>query len=288
MELVVRWSPGTPRQVVGDGGRVRQILMNLVGNAVKFTDSGHVSIEAACDRVEDGRAHIRLSVTDTGIGIPADRIESVFEKFTQVDPSTTRRHGGAGLGLAISRQLASLLGGSLTAESTPGSGSTFTLAVSFPLGEIEPAADPAAGLPSTRQTPAPAAPLKPFRASVLVAEDNAVNQLVARRMLERLGCRTDVVGDGRQAVARAREAAYDLVLMDCQMPVMDGYEATEAIRASGGPGAGVPIVAMTAFTLARDRERCLEAGMDDYIAKPIRPADVTAIVNRFVPEGPRA
>jgi len=359
--------------------------------------------------VTGGADRFRIAVTDTGVGIRPDQLEAVFEKFTQVDASSTRRHGGTGLGLAISRQLARLHGGDLRADSLPGVGSTFTLDLPLVAAENQPPDDrvvqewagrrvlvadacaprrgaiaeqlragglapteapdelaataavdgarragepfdaviaeqrlleavvvtgvpvvavvsrrsrmapgeeagqatvelvkpvhpsavfPALGRvwaqatvtdqvdprPTADTAPAGAArPRATRRAAVLVAEDNPVNQVVARRMLERIGCQVDVVADGAEAVRCLASTPYDLVFMDCQMPVMDGYEATAEIRRARHARAQVPIVAMTASTLTGDRERCLAAGMDDHVAKPIRPTQLTAVLDRFVP-----
>ena len=406
LDLVVRWDPATVRHVVGDVGRLCQILVNLVGNAVKFTEHGTIEVDVSPeDPLSPGR--VRVAVSDTGIGIEPGKLETVFEKFTQADASTTRRYGGTGLGLAISRDLARLMGGSLTATSHPGQGSTFVLSMPLP-----PAAAPtrpqtdndatafgglralvvdgcdarreavaeglsAVGLDvvdvnraadANRVQAAAAASGQPFRLIVcdesaiadcdlgdpasrtdrppivitmvsrrgqadqlvgvgrlrtdamlvkpvrlsqtpdvltaalrtrdgrsqatgarrqrtaavssasaepvrtLVAEDNVVNQRVALRLLEKLGCHVDLASNGREAVERLSHGDYDIVFMDCQMPVMDGYEATAAIRAAADEASRVPIVAMTAYALAGDRDRCLAAGMTDYLAKPIDPA----------------
>jgi len=415
LNLVVRWAPDTPRLVIGDAGRLRQVLVNLLGNAVKFTERGTVQLRASYTGRDENLAHVTFTVEDTGLGIPSDQLESVFEKFTQVDTSTTRRFGGTGLGLAISRQLAELMGGTLTATSEIGRGSSFTLALPFTLsgqketGRQVPAElvggrvlliDPAAarrsavagylrdagldivesssadeglgllrsaaetgaafrlvvadhhlmagpdgslgpGLPDglvvvamvsrrgqaaalmgSRRLRADAMLLKPvrlsqvldvlasairsaegggvpaasrtttggsatadtpvFRAHVLVAEDNLVNQRVAMRMLEKLGCQVDLALNGQEAIERLAQRDYDLVFMDCQMPVLDGYEATAAIRTSSHGVSGVPIVAMTAYALAGDRERCLAAGMTDYVSKPIDAAQLREVLARHV------
>jgi signal transduction histidine kinase/CheY-like chemotaxis protein len=402
LEFVLRYAPDLPRRVIGDPGRIRQIVLNFASNAVKFTDRGHVLIELAClERTED-RVLIQIAVEDTGIGIPADKHEAVFEQFTQADASTTRKYGGTGLGLAICKQLAQLMGGTVGIESTPGKGSKFS--VDLPLDiDREPVetvpvkafrglrvlvvddhevslritqellsswdircdcatratdalrllqeaalvkdpyrvmitdlmlpevdgemlarivqGDP--GIASTRMILLSSAAVrgesarskeagfagylsKPVRASqlydvlnavchakyafvtrylaaesplgpvegkrfrVLLVEDNAVNQRVATRILERLGCRVDVAANGREAVAMWAKLPYDIIFMDCQMPEMDGYEATRAIRSAGSANSNVPIIAMTASALRGDREACLGAGMTDYVTKPVR------------------
>ena len=390
--------------------------MNLLGNAVKFTERGSVQLTASCADRSGDQAHVSFTVEDTGIGISSDKLDSIFEEFMQGDTSTTRNYGGTGLGLAISRRLATLMSGTLIATSQVGRGSVFTLTLPFALADgvdavramppeligarillIDPSAPrrqavgavlSEAGLdaveaasanegitllrsaaarqapfgvvlvdhhlltgpegtldgrlnegvavvamvsrrgqaaammgsrrlrvdamllkpvrpsqvietlaaavrssrgaagPATEPTMAlPAATEAPtFRAHVLVAEDNLVNQRVAMRMLEKLGCRVDLVSNGQEAIERLSERDYDVVFMDCQMPVMDGYEATAAIRASNCAASKVPIVAMTAYALPGDRDRCLAAGMSDYIAKPIESVLLRDILARHLPQ----
>jgi signal transduction histidine kinase/CheY-like chemotaxis protein len=416
LDLVVRWTPDTPRYVVGDAGRLRQVLVNLLGNAVKFTERGSIQLTASCNDRTGERAQVSFTAEDTGIGIPSEKMDSIFEEFMQGDTSTTRNYGGTGLGLAISRRLAALMGGTLTAASQVGRGSTFTLTLPFDLTDgVDPVRtvppelsgarilliDPSsprrqavvamlceAGLeavqatsategiallrsaaeqrtpfrvvlvdhhlmtgpegtldgqlmegvatvamvsrrgqaaammgsrrlrvdamllkpvrpsqvvgvlaaavrssrgasllatPPTMAMPAPA-DTPSFRADVLVAEDNLVNQRVAMRMLEKLGCRVDLVSNGQEAIERLTAHGYDMVFMDCQMPVMDGYEATAAIRASIRGVSTVPIVAMTAYALPGDRDRCLAAGMSDYIAKPIESVLLRDVLARHLPK----
>jgi signal transduction histidine kinase/CheY-like chemotaxis protein len=400
LDLVVRYKPGTPRHVLGDPGRVRQILTNLAGNAIKFTHAGHVivSVEACVE------SRIQFTVEDTGIGIPADKIDYIFEKFTQADTSITRKYGGTGLGLAISKQLVELMGGQIRVHSNLGEGSRFEFTLPLQingedrtaipdlshlkvliadanpihrevlqdqLGEwgvrVKTASEPegaafvlcnarahddpvqiaivSGGMLAAedqellsaisydsawrdvalvlttsvgRVTPLRKAmtnrgaawisrpirqrqliealslawearirrisgkpwkqPLEPksaeaagpdFQGRVLLAEDNLVNQRVAVRLLERLGMRVDIAVNGEEAVEMAFAEPYDVIFMDCQMPAMDGYEATALIRAKGGQAARTPIIALTAQAMEDDRQRCLDAGMDDYIAKPI-------------------
>ncbi|MGP8246861.1 MAG: response regulator [Bryobacteraceae bacterium] len=417
VDLVVSYPASLPHRFVGDEGRIRQVLTNLVGNSVKFTDRGHVLIAVECLAL-DGEASMRIQVEDTGIGIPADKIGSLFGKFVQLDSSTTRRHSGSGLGLAISKQLVELMGGSVGVESTPGQGSRFWFAVPLavdPSPEAVPAVaselkglralivddvavnrrvleeqvagwglryaslasgaevlarlrlavqggDPyrfvlldyqmpgldggavAAQIRSDRAladtvvilfasvghrnesrrlegasvdvclvkpvrpahllralarthsrptlspplSPAssPAPPIQPRPASapavrVLVAEDNAVNQKVAVRMLEKLGLRVDVAANGREAVQMLGLLPYHLVFMDCHMPEMDGYTATRAIRRAEPPGQHTTIIAMTAEAIEGARQTCLNAGMDDYISKPVRLDDLAQAVQRW-------
>ncbi len=431
LELVVRVAPEVPRYVIGDAGRVRQILTNLAGNAVKFTATGHVLVNVEGAQAGD-TGLVRFAVEDTGIGIPADKLDYIFDKFTQADANTNRTFGGTGLGLAICRQLAELMGGRVGVESIPGQGSTFW--VELPLApdpEARPAAasreslkgvramvvdpdttsrhvyteqletaglrpmavvsgeealsslaqaaetgDPfgltliATRLPdmdgeglgrllkadarnhrsvllylattgqpgdgrriheagfaayllkplrnadlldalahawngrdtvprpalitrhflaearaATRPEPGVAGPhpprSAPAQARVLLVEDNAVNQRLALRLLEKLECRADLAGNGREALEMVAKLPYDLVFMDCQMPEVDGYEATRLIRASDTPAARVPIVAMTANAMRGDREKCLAAGMDDYVSKPIKADDLGRMLERW-------
>ena len=269
VELSVRVAEGVPAGLVGDGGRIRQVVLNLVSNAVKFTSAGRVDVVVSGAHEPNGY-RLRIEVEDTGIGIPADQLSRIFEQFVQVDASTTRRFGGTGLGLAISRHLAALMGGSLTARSVPGKGSTFTLEV--PVG--------VADLPS-RQTKDSSEPVG-AGLHVLVVEDNDVNQLVARRLLERAGCRVRVEADGKAGVEAVQRESFDLVLMDCQMPGMDGYQATTAIRALGSRFSELPIVALTASATADERERCLASGMTGYLAKPLLPDDLKRTIVSLV------
>jgi signal transduction histidine kinase/HAMP domain-containing protein/ActR/RegA family two-component response regulator len=267
----------TPRAIIGDPNRLRQILLNLLNNAVKFTDSGGATVLVdAAPPDGEGKICVRLAVRDTGMGIPPDRMDRLFKSFTQADASITRRYGGTGLGLAISKRLAEAMGGTMWAESTgvPGEGSTFHVTI------VTRAATPA-------ELPAPAAarPLdvdaehaKRHPLDILLVEDNAVNQKLALRLLSRMGYEADLAANGRDAVEAVEQRRYDLVLMDIQMPEMDGFEATRQI-ADRVPRAQRPrIVAMTANAMDGDRERCLDAGMDGYIAKPIRVEELIAAV----------
>jgi nitrogen fixation negative regulator NifL len=423
LDLIVRFAPNAPRHIIGDSGRVRQVLTNLVGNAIKFTSKGHVLVSIQCEHQTDSRAQLTFSVEDTGIGVAPDRLDHIFEKFTQADASTTRRFGGTGLGLAISKHLVELMGGTITVTSQPGKGSTFsfTLPVDLPreplpvapartflegvrvlivddnevnrrvlheqisswrmrnggyasgeealtkLREARAAGDPyhiaildyqmpgmdgvmlaraikadpdlratllvmltSLGRPDDttrlREAGVFACLLKPVRQSklwdalaeawgahtrqspvqplthtasarprsagktdrkahsrVLVVDDNTTNQKVARLMLENLGCRVDVAANGHEAVDMLALLPYDVVFMDCEMPEMDGYEATAEIRRRHADARHVPVVAMTAKAIQGDRDRCLEAGMDDYISKPVRLEDLEAALARWIP-----
>ncbi len=428
VELIVRYAPDAPHRFIGDPGRIRQVLTNLVGNAIKFTEKGHVLINVECENKTDTTAKLRLSIEDTGIGISEDKSHYIFEKFTQTDTSTTRRYGGTGLGLAISKQLVELMGGTIGVTSRPSEGSTFwfTLPLSLDTRDIAPLLpqsdlegvhvlivddnkinchvlleqlsswgvqssayptgreamralreakaardpyqiaildyylpdvdgesmgrmikdDPALrdtllvmltsvgqrgdakrvseagfsaylvkpvspyhlldalstvwgtwkeGISTTlitrhtlaeSQTPEAVPALKqekPIRPQMLVVEDNAVNQRMAVRMLEKLGCRVDVAANGLEAVETVGRLKYDLVFMDCQMPEMDGYEATAEIRRREDASRHTLIIAMTAHTMQGDREKCLKAGMDDYIVKPIKKERLLEIMEKWIP-----
>ena len=259
-ELV--FSPAAAGRYRGDPTRIRQILYNLMSNAVKFTERGavRVRIERAAD------ARLAIAVEDTGLGIAPEQLERLFGKFEQADASTTRRYGGAGLGLAICRELAGLMGGTITAQSRPGEGARFTL--SLPLERIGEAA-PERPAPARRRKPARRAPARPLR--VLAAEDNAVNQLVLKLLLAEVGVEPLLVRTGAEALAAWEAEAFDLILMDVQMPVMDGPTATRAIRAAEAAGgrARTPVVALTANAMAHQVAEYLAAGMDGHVAKPI-------------------
>jgi signal transduction histidine kinase/DNA-binding response OmpR family regulator len=420
IDLVLNYPPESPRRLQGDADRVRQLVVNLAANAVKFTHEGHVVISV--EPPDAGAPGVKISVADTGIGIASDQLGSLFEKFTQADPSTTRRYGGTGLGLSITRSLVELMGGGIAAASTVGTGSTFTVTLPLPASHepIEPPAGPeslrglrvlivgdngvnrrvihqhvsswgmrngscasaeealaavlearAAGDPyqiviahyhmpgingvmlaqqlralpepilyvlltsvghwkehaslpeglidacltkpvrhrklmdtiatawSRRQSrglaasaesvsavtadiPMVAAPVEARGARILVVEDNPINQKVAVHQLEALGLHADVVGSGKEALEMLQLADYDLVLMDCSMPEMNGYDATRAIRRMAGPVASVPIIAMTADAVTGARERCLDAGMNDYVSKPVKLEHLERTIARFL------
>jgi signal transduction histidine kinase/CheY-like chemotaxis protein len=250
-----------PGELRGDLGRLRQVLTNLLANAVKFTERGEVSLRVT--RVPD-TGEISFEVTDTGIGIPEAARERLFRDFSQADSSTTRRYGGSGLGLSISRKLVSLMGGRIGFDSREGRGSRFWVTV--PLRAAEPGAVAVAWEPSRKRSRGRGR----YHVRVLVAEDNSINQRVVARMLENLGYTTRVVSDGKQALLAHSRSPFDIILMDCQMPQMDGYQATAAIRVvERKESRHTPIIALTANALSGERKKCLNAGMDDYLAKPI-------------------
>ena len=273
-----------PPLIVSDQVRLRQILLNLVGNAVKFTEAGEVAIEVVCTS-EAGQRMLQVAVRDTGIGIAADKLDDIFIAFSQADSSTTRRFGGTGLGLSITRRLVGLLGGRLWVDSVPGQGSCFHF--SLPAEEAV-AESPAPGgetalAAGVALDPALAADVA-LAMPVLLVEDNPVNQKVALMLLQRRGYRVQLAEDGRAALEAFAHARFSAILMDMQMPVMDGIEATREIRNMEvlRQVARTPIIAMTANAMEGDRERCLEAGMDDYIAKPIRADQLYEQLQRWV------
>ena len=251
-------APDTVEAITGDQYRTRQVLLNLVSNAIKFTFHGRVDVAVSSQPVDDGRIEVRFSVSDTGPGIASEDIERLFVAFQQLDGSSSRPYGGAGLGLAISKSLTELMGGTMTLDTAPGRGSTFHFTI---VGEPAPA-NWALPAQAPQTGPATAAPLR-----ILLAEDDAVNQVVALGMLQHLGYRADCVADGNDALAALERETYDVVLLDVQMPSIDGLEVTRRIRERGGPQPY--IIALTAHALAGDRERCLAAGMNDYLSKPL-------------------
>ncbi|HEX3633051.1 MAG TPA: ATP-binding protein, partial [Casimicrobiaceae bacterium] len=270
--------PTVPKLLIGDPTRLRQIVTNLIGNALKFTERGSVSVSATLDPTDRVGVALHLRVADTGIGIAADKRAEIFEAFRQGDGSTTRRFGGTGRGLTISAPLAGLMDGRIWVDSEPGAGSTFHVVLPFEVagrGAVELAA------------PAPTAAPAPSRAiRILVVEDNAVNQRVAAGLLGRRGHAVALALDGAEALDRLERETFDVVLMDLQMPMMSGTEATAAIRArERAVGGHVRIVAMTAHAMAGDRERCLNAGMDGYVSKPIEAQKLFAAVEQQAAAG---
>jgi CheY-like chemotaxis protein/anti-sigma regulatory factor (Ser/Thr protein kinase) len=251
--------------------RLGQVLTNLLSNAVKFTEVGGVAVVA-----DAAGGTLTLRVSDTGVGLSEEQQQRLFQPFTQLDESATRRQGGAGLGLALSRQLARLMGGDLTLESAPGRGSTLTFTVPAPIADAP-----------TTATATPRAPVELAGLRVLVVEDNKVNQLLATSLLRKAGASSEVAENGRLALERLDRgpADFDVVLMDLQMPELDGLEATRALRARSW-FKGLPIVALTAHALDEERARCLAAGMDDYLAKPIDVARFYETLARYLPRAP--
>ena len=277
LELVCDIQPSVEPRVLGDPFRFRQVLTNLVSNAIKFTERGSVSVRVS--RRADGL--LCVEVRDTGIGIPSGSEARIFEPFEQADGSMARTYGGTGLGLAISKRLVALMGGTIAVESEAGKGATFTFTVRFPViaAAVE---EPLAA------SPAPSSKVSLQGVRVLLAEDNVVNQEVAVSLLESLGCQVTSADNGEAAVSKLTAGSHDVVLMDCQMPRMDGFDATRAIRCherEAGTGR-IPIIALTANAMRGDRERCLAAGMDDFVSKPFRLDELRRTLERWVAQAP--
>jgi CheY-like chemotaxis protein/HPt (histidine-containing phosphotransfer) domain-containing protein len=281
----IRVEPGVPARVVGDQTRVAQVLRNLVSNAVKFTAAGTITVTLAPSDDPDDPDRLTCAVADTGVGIDPEQLDMLFQPFAQADAGTARRYGGTGLGLSISRQLTELMGGTISASGTPGRGSTFTFEIPFGHCTAEAnesdAADESLGgsaaLGRTGRLPVPTR-----RVRILVAEDHAASWFVLHRLLSRRGHEVLRASDGRQALALLSQGGFDMVLMDCQMPAMDGYEVTRRWRAQERSGATrVPIIGMTAATMSESRARSFEAGMDDHVVKPLEPATLDRLVARW-------
>ncbi|HVS75561.1 MAG TPA: ATP-binding protein [Steroidobacteraceae bacterium] len=271
----------TGRTLIGDPFRIRQIVMNLVGNAVKFTEQGGIVVQAEAEIPEADRAAVRITISDTGIGMDAATVEKIFQPFTQADESTSRRFGGSGLGLAICRELAELMGGRITVESAPGAGSTFRVLLPLELS----AARPVAAAPACESAGTSTGPIG---AHVLLVEDEPVNAAVAQGYLEALGCTSVWTKDGAEALARSAAERFDLILMDINMPAFDGYETARLMRERAGTGRRVPIVALTAHTPSQVRERCEAAGIDDVLSKPYTPGDCEKLLRRWIPRAREA
>lgn len=296
--------PRIPELLQGDADRISQILFNLIGNAVKFTRKGWVHVRVGMESGVGGfHPQIRFSVQDTGIGLSEEALDRLFIPFTQGDSTVASKYGGTGLGLSISKRIVELMNGHIEVESEEGKGANFSFVI--PLFDPAPMSKAENRLRAQREeepmikpprdeTPTPVVvpertsiPKPGSRGRVLVAEDNEVNQILAKNLLERLGCTTDVASNGRHAIeAIERNGPYDLIFLDCQMPEMDGYEAARVLRGSAYLGhQRLPIIAMTAHAMVGDREKCLAAGMDDYLAKPLRIAELESMVDRWLPQG---
>ena len=280
LSLVVDYPYDRQGLMLGDVDRLRQVLTNLVGNAIKFTSAGQVRLGLQT-RTRGGRVQLSFQVADSGIGIASDQIDTLFRRFAQADGSISRRYGGTGLGLAISKRLIEAMHGSIEVWSELGHGSTFEVRLELPVAEAVAKAEPA--LAALAPKVASAGPLTAVK--VLVAEDVPVNQELVRLMLAPLGCDVTVVGDGEQAVDALAGGGFDLVLMDMQMPVLDGLEATRLIRRLGGQAAKTPVVALTANVLPEHIERCRRAGMDDHVAKPFVTEDLQSMVLKWTERG---
>lgn len=287
VNLIVHYESGLYKTYIGDSGRIRQILLNLVGNAVKFTEArGNVSVLFANGGKGNGKKSITVTVTDTGIGIPQDKIGLIFGKFVQVDSSITRKYGGTGLGLAISQALAQRMGGEITVTSVVGQGSSFVLHLSLPVQATESDAEKhyqenIIYLDMQANS---------ARLPILLVEDYEPNVLVATIMFNNFGYRYDVARNGQEAIERFSPDKYSIILMDVEMPVMDGFETTKHIRGleKAKGSAAVPIIAMTAHAMKGDREKCLSVGMDDYIAKPFNPHQLQAVLSKYLAIKPLA
>ncbi len=276
LNLAYEIDEDTPKEIMGDASKLRQILANLIDNAVKFTDTGEITISVSSKRAAKGGAHeILFAIRDTGIGIPREKMSNLFQSFSQVDSSTTRKYGGTGLGLAISKHLVEMMGGRIWVESQVCHGSTFYFTIlakeaftkSIKRNELP-----------TRLSSSPGADRN---LNILLAEDNPVNQKVMLQMLSKLGYSAAVAANGLEAIQALERQHYDVVLMDVQMPEMDGFEATRIIR-QRWPEDGPSIIAITAYALEGDREKCLDIGMDSYISKPVKMDELAKTLSNYM------
>ena len=280
VRLGIVFEPAVPQFLIGDAVRIRQILTNFVSNAVKFTQSGEVFIKASVAPRTGNDVDLTLAVHDTGIGIPADKLDSVFEKFTQVEENTTRTFGGTGLGLAICRSLAALMRGRVNVTSVEGKGSVFS--VTLPL-TIAPSPDYSIYEPNDESDALPPVQKTFPGCKVLIVDDMEINQVIMKKFLEPYACEINYATDGAEALEKMNSAEYDLVFMDCQMPVMDGFEATRAIRAARPRLPNSPIIiALTADAMTGDREKCIAAGMNDYINKPFKAEQIDELMKKWL------
>ena len=277
LNFSIEVAPGVAPVLRSDPTRIRQVLFNLLGNAAKFTEQGSVTLDISQRDLADGKLELRLAVTDTGIGIAPDARSRLFSKFSQADGSVTRKYGGSGLGLAICKDLAEILGGEIDLDSNPGEGSVFWFTVRCEPGDAE-AIDKGIWKYETENADAIESD-HPLR--ILVAEDNQVNQALVLAILNKTGLKVDMVADGSEAISAVMQIPYDLVLMDVQMPEMDGVTATRRIRQLPGEVRDIPIIALTANAMKGDRELYLEAGMSDYLAKPIKPTQLKSMLAKW-------
>ena len=277
LEIRVEVTDEFPTHLRGDSQRIRQILINLVANAIKFTENGFIAVSATQIRFDDAGALMRFSVQDTGIGIAKDVQKRLFDSFTQADSSTSRRFGGTGLGLAICQKLVDLMDGRIGLESDPGKGSCFWFEVL-----LQPSLAGLGSRKKSRSARSTQPRVDPASCRLLLAEDNEVNQIVALSQLESLGYPIEAVSNGFEVLAALETRAFDLILMDCQMPELDGYETTRRIRATEAAYREIPVIAVTAHAMKGDREKCLEAGMNDYISKPFQQKELVSALNRWL------
>lgn len=283
LSLIIDIPAEVPDMLLGDPTRLTQILLNLLGNAIKFTQQGEISLKVRNQSHHGNALHLNFEVIDTGIGIPSDKIESIFDRFNQADTETTRRFGGTGLGLAIVRQLIALMGGNISVESTVGQGTNFKFWLPFVIAD--PHLNPLV-IPEEKTSDDPlTSPVSASRLPLLIVEDNPMNGRITALQLEDWGFEFDMAENGRQAIEALRQKQYGLILMDIQMPVMDGFAATQYIRQNINPA--VPIIAMTAHVLAGEREKCLSYGMNDYISKPIHAPLLRSMLEKYSLMPPR-
>jgi CheY-like chemotaxis protein len=276
LDMTLAFDEHTPTQVFGDRNRLQQIVHHLLDNAIKFTDSGDIRVKMVSRLLNEQRLELYFTVQDTGVGIPIERLDTLFQSFSQVDASRTRRYGGTGIGLALCKQLSQLMGGTMWATSQVGDGSTFHFTVvltPLSLPVIEPEETPEVELLVEEEPPE--------HVRILLVEDNKTNQKVAQLILRRLGYEIEMVDNGQEAVEAVEQTVYDVVLMDIQMPELDGIEATRRIHERWPPGQRPYIIAMTAHALRGDREKCLAAGMNDYVSKPVKPEALAAALERW-------
>ena len=264
---------GTPTVLLGDPTRIRQVLMNLIGNAIKFTKQGRVGVDVGYDCINETRYNVIIEISDTGIGIPKDKIEKIFEDYEQATESTGREYGGTGLGLTICKNLIDMMNGVIEVESEEGKGASFTVTVPFDI------ASDASTLEIKKQSEVGS---RDYKKKVLVAEDNVVNQRVAQKMLAKLGVDADIVFDGEAAVEAANNRVYDLIMMDIEMPVVNGLEATTMILTGTGPNANTPILALTASVMAEDKKRIFGVGMKGVVGKPMNLKTLMDELDRFL------
>ena len=276
IQLTLVLEPEVDQVFLGDPVRLNQILTNLISNAIKFTHAGMVSIRCSLSKQEKKKYYIKFDVTDTGIGIPSDKLTTIFESFSQADASVTRKYGGTGLGLTIVKQLIGLQGGTISVRSKIGNGSTFTFILPYVKGDIK-ALNPIIFNHGN-------AAVKSFNGlKVLLVEDNNINQLYSNSILKTWGCFVSIAENGLEAVEKVKDQSFDIILMDIQMPIMDGFEATKIIRSLSKPKNLLPIIALTANATQKDKEKCMEEGMDECIAKPFTPEDLYKVIVRFSP-----
>ncbi|MBI2687623.1 MAG: response regulator [Acidobacteria bacterium] len=275
LRLEMHYASDIPDHLSGDASRIRQVVLNLLSNAIKYTEHGAIDL-AVSATIDGDRANVTFSVSDTGIGIAEEMLPMLFREFSQLDRRMARKYGGTGLGLAISKNLAELMGGTVGVDTQLGKGSTFWCRLPLEFDKV----------PTVRRADTELNPASLSNSSVLVVEDNAVNRRVAVAFLRKLGCTVETAVDGAAAIQMWQNGNFDLIFMDCQMPEMDGYAATQSIRCIEAGGRRTPIIAMTAHAMSGDRETCLAAGMDDYLAKPLDLDQLSATLSRWTPVPP--